>query len=314
MKNRIFAGFLLALMMIFSVVPAFAEPVETTPATEAAPATEAPDEAIPAEEAPATEAPAEEAPAEAVPAEPEPAPAPELPKYDASNNFTLKEAKYDPTAKTITMTIANNTDIPQGIPYIILDFDTAQVEITPDMAQILDASIAAQIGVEVKSGVIILVQKIIEEHEEQTIILDANIKNYNANALPTMGLRIFVQAMPNTLDLTAAGKENANKLTVQTFENMFTAVQADEWSFMDFVKENWMLVSAIAILIILIIVLIIRYILVSSKAKDESAEYSLDAEEANSEDTIDEEIATESDSDEQNSLIDEDGGNEDEEV
>jgi len=306
MKKRIFAGLLLVFMLMLSAVPCFAEP------TEEAPAEEVVVEETPAEEAPAEEAPAEEAPVEAVPVEE--APQPELSKFGTIDAFSLKEAVYDDKAGTISITYVNKTEQEQGIPWIVLDFDTTKITVTPDMQNIMDASIAGQAGIEMEDGVIILIQKAIDPGAEQTVKFDAKVVDYKDGVLPQIGLRLFVQTMSNDIDLTTAAKEdNKSELSVQTVANIFTAATGDSvfGSIWSYIKENIVLVAVGLIALILLIALII-----TSKKKnvanvDEFGQSSLASQPDDAYDMTEVEETEESEESEES---EEDGGQEDEEV
>ncbi|MBQ7096862.1 MAG: hypothetical protein IJN96_02205 [Clostridia bacterium] len=254
MKKRIFAGILLAFILMLSALPCFAEAVD----------------AAPVEEAPAEEAVAEEElQVEEVPTEP--APAPEAPKFEASSNLTLKEAFYNNDEKAITFTIANNTKDEQDIILAALEFDTAKIEVTADMQNILPSSIAPQMGIEMADGVIIFVQKPVLAGKELTVKFPATVADYKADALPQIKLAAYVQTVSGVLDLTKASDGGQAGITFQSFDNILTVGKAGGFSFA-FLKDNLLNIAVILLWIIVLAMIIVMAVSKSSCKKTADAE------------------------------------------
>ena len=97
MKKRIFAGLLLAFMLIMSALPVFAEPAAT-------------------EEAPAADNASNAA-------------ALTLPQIAEADNFEITEAAYDNSAKTLSFTVTNKSEDIATLGLLGLEYNTEEISI-----------------------------------------------------------------------------------------------------------------------------------------------------------------------------------------
>lgn len=198
MKKRLLAGLLLAFMLIVSAVPVFAVP-EAAPAdgngntaTEAAPEAEA---GIPAE---ALETPV----------------FPELPE---ANNITVKDVALE--NNTLSFVLENNSNEPVGIPFILLDFDTAKIQTNVDYQNIFPAELAPNLEVNMKDGVIVLVQKALNKGDDLTVKVDAVLAEAQTGN-PEIGLRLVTQGITAELNLSSQPAEIPERY-MQSYDNLF---------------------------------------------------------------------------------------------
>ncbi len=205
MKKRFFAGLLLALMLIVSAVPAFAEPAE------------APNEEPVLVQEEIAVVPDEE---------------PEAEEKDVKNIYSIKETVYNDEAKTLSITLVNNTNSEQEFPFVFLSFDAEKLNIVPNNQYIFDleylASVAPMIGLDmaeinVDSGVAILLTAPIKANSESVLTIDAIIPEYSEENIPMVDAKLVLGISPTDINLSSQQMPAETSFNIQVFENIMAA-------------------------------------------------------------------------------------------